>query len=49
MNETHDEFIERHAELKREKRKSKWENEKNKRKKRGLNPPIIKRKLKIEL
>lgn len=41
MNETHEEFLERHLEAKREKKKSKKESERAARKKRGLNPPII--------
>jgi len=41
MNETHEEFLERHAEAKRDKKKAKKEVEREARKKRGLNPPIV--------
>ena len=47
MNETHDEFLERHAEMKREKRKSLKEKERKERKKRGLKPPVVNIKLEL--
>ena len=47
MNETHEEFLERHQEAKREKRREKWERERKERKKRGLKPPVIIRKTEL--
>ena len=40
MNETHQEFLERHEEMKRDKRKNMKEKERSDRAKRGLKPPI---------
>jgi len=47
MNETHEEFLERHAEAKREKKKAKQESERIARKKRGLNPPVVIRSVEL--
>lgn len=44
MNETHDEFLERHAEMRREKVKSAKSKERAERAKRGLKPPPIRRR-----
>jgi len=47
MNETHEEFLERHAEAKREKKKAKQETERIARRKRGLNPPVVIRSVEL--
>ena len=39
MNETHDEFLERHAEMKRERKAEMRAKERSERRKRGLVPP----------
>lgn len=43
MNETHEEFLERHLEAKKERKRTKREKENDARKRRGLKPPIIMR------